>query len=83
MSSILPCSSILPGPPCPPPVMWSLGGGVSGHGGSGHRGLVGEGGSGWKGVQGGGGQGTFCSSCHILHYHIVLRPKGTSHNNGG
>ncbi len=29
---------------------------------------------------GGGGQGTFQSSCHILHYHMVLRPKGTSHN---
>ncbi len=28
-----------------------------------------------------GGQGTFWSSCHILHYHVVLRPKGTSHNN--
>ena len=28
----------------------------------------------------GGGQGTFQSSCHILHYHMVLRPKGTSHN---
>ncbi len=26
MSSILPCSSILPGPPCPPPVILSLGG---------------------------------------------------------
>ncbi len=26
------------------------------------------------------GQGTFQSSCHILHYHMVLRPKGTSHN---
>ncbi len=30
---------------------------------------------------GGGGQGTFWSSCHILHYHMVLRPEGTSHNN--
>ncbi len=26
------------------------------------------------------GQGTFQSSCHQLHYHMVLRPKGTSHN---
>ena len=26
------------------------------------------------------GQGTFHPSCHILHYHTVLRPKGTSHN---
>ncbi len=29
MSSILPCSSILPGPPCPPPVMLSAEGGSS------------------------------------------------------
>ncbi len=28
----------------------------------------------------GGGQGTFWSSSHIQHYHMVLRPKGTSHN---
>ncbi len=27
-----------------------------------------------------GGQGTFWSSCHVLHYHMVLCPKGTSHN---
>ena len=27
-----------------------------------------------------GGQGTFWSSCHVLHYHMVLRPKGTSNN---
>ncbi len=33
---------------------------------------------GYRGV-GGRGQGTFLSSCHILHYHMVLRPKGTSH----
>ncbi len=26
------------------------------------------------------GQGTFYPPCHILHYHIVLRPEGTSHN---
>ena len=32
------------------------------------------------GLAGGGGQGTFQSSYHILHYHMVLRPKGTSHN---
>ena len=32
------------------------------------------------GQEGLGGQGTFQSSCHILHYHMVLRPKGTSHN---
>ncbi len=51
--------------------------GGSGHGGSGWgRGLARGGLS-----AGGGGQGTFWSSCHILHYHMVLRPKGTSHNN--
>ena len=32
------------------------------------------------GVLGGRGQGTNQSSCHILHYHMVLRPEGTSHN---
>ena len=26
------------------------------------------------------GQGTFYPPCHMLHYHMVLRPKGTSHN---
>ncbi len=35
-----------------------------------------------RGVGGGAGdQGIFPSTCHILHYHIVLRPEGTSHNN--
>ncbi len=29
---------------------------------------------------GGGGQGTFHPPCHILYCHIVLHPKGTSHN---
>ncbi len=39
-----------------------------------------RGGSGWgRGVRGR-GQGTFQSSCHVLHYHMVLRPRGTSHN---
>ncbi len=38
MSSILPCSSILPGPPCSPPVILSGGGGVWLYGGSGCRG---------------------------------------------
>ncbi len=68
MSSILPCLSILPGAPCPPPAMLSSaeGGGVWAGSGQGGRGE--------------GGQGTFWSSCHILHYHMVLRPKGTSHN---
>ncbi len=86
MSSILPCSSILPGPPYPPPVMLSLGRvwpWGSGHGGVWPAGVP----QGGRGVpQGGGGshrgrgQGTFWSSCHILHYHVVLRPEGTSHN---
>ncbi len=40
----------------------------------------GEGGPIGRGSYGGRGQGTFQSSCHILHYHMVLRPKGTSHN---
>ncbi len=55
-----------------------VGGGGSGRGrgcGRGRRGLVGGGGSGR-----GRGQGTSQSSCHRLHYHMVLRPKGTSHN---
>ncbi len=40
-------------------------------------GLVGGGGSGGGG---GGGQGTFHPPCYVLHYHMMLRPKGTSHN---
>ncbi len=36
--------------------------------------------AGGSGQGGGGGQGTFHPPCHILHYHMVLRPKGTSHN---
>ncbi len=47
-----------------------LGGGVQ----------VGEGVSGrGRGVWGR-GQGTFHPPCHTLHCHMVLRPKGTSHN---
>ncbi len=71
MLSILPCSSILPCPPCLPLVMllhavyWGRG--------SGQGGLWPQGGS----VHG--GQGIFESSCHILHYDMVLRPEGTSH----
>ena len=35
------------------------------------------------GLAGGGGltgegQGTFHPTCHMLHYHMVFRPKGTS-----
>ncbi len=40
-------------------------------------------GVGWgrgRGVRKGRRQGTFHPPCHILHYHIVLRPEGTSHN---
>ncbi len=33
-----------------------------------------------EGSTGGRGQGPFQSSCHVLHYHMVLRPKKTSHN---
>ncbi len=87
MSSILPCSWILPCPPCLPPVILlavhggSWGGSGQGGvwlGGSGQGGVwLGGGGGLARGVQ---GQGTFKSSCHILHYHMVLRPKGTSHN---
>ncbi len=44
-------------------------------GGGGSTGGLWPGGGPW-----GRGQGTFWSSCHILHYHMVLRPKGTLHN---
>ncbi len=51
-----------------------MGGGGSGRG----VGPEGGGGGGWgRGM----GQGTFHPPCYILHYHMVLRPKGTSHNN--
>ncbi len=75
-------SSILPYPPCLPPVMLSTGrvqlwaGGVWPQGVSGRGRGLGRG----KGVEGGGGMGHFIHLCHILHYHMVLRPKGTSHN---
>ncbi len=75
ISSVLPCSSILPYPPCLPPVMLSQGGGVLPPVGGSH--LWQGGGVQWgEGVwQGGGGQGIFQSSCHILHHHMVLRPE--------
>ncbi len=44
------------------------------------------GGGGWGSGEGvrvrgrGRGQGTFQPPCHTLHDHIVIRPKGTSHN---
>ncbi len=51
----------------------SEGGGFRGVGWVGGGGLgrgLGEG----RGVKGGEGQGTFHPPCHILHYHMVLRP---------
>ncbi len=33
------------------------------------------------GVWQGRGQGTFHPPCHVLHYHMVLRPEGTSQIN--
>ncbi len=56
------------------PSLSSVGVGGSGGWGFGGRGL-GRG----KGVEGE-GQGTFHPPCHILHYHMVLRPEGTSYN---
>ncbi len=52
------------------------------------RGVWGQGGLGAGGVRGQGiregrglgRQGTFHPPCHVLHYHMVLRPEGTSHN---
>ena len=53
------------------------GGALVGGGGS-------SGGGGWGGAEGGGGggggQGTCHPTCHKLYYHLVLRPKRTSHN---
>ncbi len=60
-------SSILPCPPCLLHRAGSRGGRVVQQGGG-------------RGSSGGRGQGTFHPPCHILHYHMVLRPKGTSHN---
>ncbi len=59
-------------PILPPQVMLFVDGGVQGAGGS----RVGD--SGGRGL--GRGQHTFHAPCHVLHYHLVLRPKGTSHN---
>ncbi len=71
MWSILPYPLILPYPRCFPPVMLSTGRGSC------LQWRVPPGGpasGGWSGL------GTFQSSCHTLHYHMVLHPKGTSHN---
>ena len=70
MSSILPC------PPCLPPVMLSVGGGGLVAGGLGKGRGVGRRGLG-RGL-GRRGQGIFHPPCHMLHYHMVLRLKGTS-----
>ncbi len=49
--------------------------------GSGHRGGLGRGGGLGEGEEvRGRGQGTFPSTCHKLHCHMVLHPKGTLHN---
>ncbi len=57
------------------------GGPAGGSGGGGGGGWGGEGvGGGGGGLGRGRGQGTFYPPCHILHYHMVLRPKGTSHD---
>ncbi len=65
MSSILPC------PPCLPPVMLSMGGGS-----------IWWGGGVWQGEGvGGGGRGHFIHpAIYCTRYHMVLCPKGTSHN---
>ncbi len=42
--------------------------------GRGEGGLAGEGEGGW-------GQGIFHPPRHVLHHHMVLHPKGTSHKN--
>ncbi len=53
-------------------------GGLAGGVGSGRgRGDLAGGG----GLVGGGVQGILHPPCYTLHYHMVLRPKGTSHNN--
>ncbi len=73
---------IIPCPPCLPQVMLSTGGSggkATGHGVWVGGGGLGAGGSGGRGFRGQ-GQGIFHPPCHILHYHMVLRPKGTSHN---
>ncbi len=52
-----------------------------GAGGSSHRGGLAMGGVWlWGGLAIGGGRGHFGLAAIYLHYHMVLRPKGTSHN---
>ncbi len=78
VGSPLPAMSlVLPYPPCLPQVMQAAGG-VWGQG----VWVWGEGAGVWGRGRGlrGRGQGTFHPPCHILHYHMVLRPEGTSHN---
>ncbi len=82
MQSILPCSSILPCPPCLPPVILSTGGPTSCWGSCLQQG---EGDLAWGGGGGSGrgeGAGDISVQLPLLHYHMVLRPEGTSHNNG-
>ncbi len=62
---------------CPPCLLRGVGGGVQQ--GMGVWQGEGVGGMG-RGVRGR-GQLTFHPPCHTLHYHMVLRPEGTSHNN--
>ncbi len=73
----VPCRSVMLSIlPCPPCLLHGGGGGLVGE-----RGLAG--GLAGEGVGGRGrgrGQGTFHPPCHILHYHMVLCPEGTSHN---
>ncbi len=61
----------------------SAGGGSRGQGGPGvgdlRVGVQGQGVGEGEGLRGR-GQGTFHPPCHILYYHMVHRPKGTSHN---
>ncbi len=63
--------------PCPPWLStWGVWGqGVQGQGDPG-RGVGGGGGG------GGAGAGDISSTLPLLHYHMVLRPQGTSHNKG-
>ncbi len=77
MSSILPCSSILPGPPYPPPVMLSLGGVVWPQEGSGCRGGLAMGGGLAGGSRGGGSRGRGAGDILVQLPYTAL-PHGAS-----